>query len=101
MVLHDVVVGGQEKSAGAAGGIADRFAGLRGNDLHHRVNQRTRREVLARAALGVLRRSSPAGLRRHRPFTSALSDGPVLFVDQVDDQPPQLGRVLDLVLGLA
>ena len=34
------------------------------------------------------------------PFTSACIDDHCFGVDQVDDQPPQRGRVLDLLPGL-
>ena len=68
VVLDDVVVGGQEEAAGAAGRVADRLAGLRAACTSTIAwISGARREVLARAALGVLRRSSPAGPRRRRP----------------------------------
>jgi len=54
IVLHDIVMGSQEKPAGPAGRVADGVAGLRSDGLHHRDNQRPWGEVLARAGFGVL-----------------------------------------------
>ena len=64
-----------------------------------------RREVLAGAALDVLRvalQQALLGVARHvgahrRPSLARFAR----FVDQIDDHPPQLGRVLELVLRLA
>ena len=52
--LLDVVVGGQQESAGAAGGIADGHIRPRTHHLHDRLDERARREVLPRAGLHVL-----------------------------------------------
>ena len=65
-----------------------------------RPDQRPRREVLPRARLHVLR------VLLEQPLVGVALDvgverEPRLAVDQVDDQPPQLRRVLDLVLRLA
>ena len=74
--------------------------GLRLQAGDHRPDQRPRREVLAGAGLGV---SAPfcsralVGVALH----VGVDRGPRLLVDQVHDQPPQLGRVLDAVLRLA
>jgi hypothetical protein len=100
VVLGHVVVRGKQKAAGAAGRVADRLAGLGRDAVHHGLDQRTRREVLARAALGVLR------VFLQQAFVSiALHVGahgrPVLAIDQVHYQAAQLGRVLELVLRLA
>ena len=76
------------------------FAGLGRDRIDDRLDQRARREVLAGAALGVLRvllQQALVGVALH----VGVDRQPVLLVDQVDDQPPQLGRVLDLVLRLA
>ena len=100
VVVRDVVVCGKEKAAGAAGRVANRLAGLGGNAVHHRLDQRTRREVLAGAGLGVLRvllQQALVGLALH----VGAHRGPVFLVDKVDDHTPQRGRVLELVLRLA
>jgi hypothetical protein len=55
---------------------------------------------LARTAfyvLGVLLQQAFIGIALHIGGEA----GPLLLVDQVHDQPPQFGRVLDLVLRLA
>ena len=70
---------------------------------HHvddRLDQRARREVLARARLdilGVLGEQALVGVALH----VGVEDHPLLAVDQVRHQPLQLRRVLDLVLRLA
>ena len=46
---RDVVVGGQEEAAGAAGRVADGLPGLGLHDVDHGLDQRARREVLAGA----------------------------------------------------
>ena len=98
-MLHHIVVRREQKAAGAAGRVAHGLAGLRGHDIHNRLDQRARGEVLAGAGLGVL------GVLFQQAFVGiALHVGahrhPGFLVDQVHDQPPQLGRVLELVLRL-
>ena len=76
------------------------WPGLRRHDVHHRGDERARREVLAGAALdvlGVLLQQALVGVALH----VGVEARPLLLVDQVDDEPPQLGRVLNLVLRLA
>ena len=90
----------EQEAARAAGRIADRLPRLGAHHVHHRGDERARREVLARAAfhvLGVLLQQALVGVALH----VGGKRGPLLLVDQVDDQPAQLGRVLDLVLRLA
>ena len=99
MVLGDVVVGGQQEAAGAAAGSQMVSPGVGAHDIHDGLDQRARGEVLARAALGVL------GVLLQQAFVDFALDvdiqaDPGFAVDQVD-QAAQLGRVLDLVLGLA
>jgi hypothetical protein len=98
VVLREVLVRGEEKAAGAAARIADQLAGLGRDAVHHRLDQRARREVLAGAALDVV------GVALEQAFVGvALHVGahrrPVLGVDQVDDHAPQLGRVLTISTG--
>src|SRR5207248_1702168 len=68
--------------------------------VHQRVDQRPRREILPRAALGIFRVPFQQALvrvtldvRRHLQ--------PRLITNQVDDELAELGGVLNLVLGLA
>ena len=80
--------------------IADRHLRLGPHHIDHRRDQRARREVLSRAAFHVL------GVLFQQAFVSVAlhiggQRGPLFLVDQIDDQPPQLGRVLNLVLRLA
>jgi hypothetical protein len=93
-------VRGEQETAGAARGVADRHPGLGAHHLDERADQRPRREVLAGAGLDVLR-----VLLEQTLIGVALDVGverePGLAVDQVDDQPAQRGRVLDPVLRLA
>ena len=100
VVLLDVAVRGEQEAAGAAGRVGDDFAGLRLDAVHDGIDERARREVLARAALDVL------GVALQQPLVRVALDvgahpAPVLVADQVDDELPQLRRVLNLVLGLA
>ena len=102
LVVRDrqIVVSRQQEAAGAAGRVADGHLRLRTHHVHDRGDQRPRGEVLSGAALDVL------GVLLEQPFVGvALHVGgerrPLLPIDQIDDQPPQFGRILDLVLGLA
>ena len=97
--LGQVVVRRQQEPARAARRIADRLPRPRRHAFHHRGDQRARGEVLPRAALhvfGVLLQQALVGVALH----VGRQARPLLLVDQVHDQPPQLGRVLDLVLRL-
>ena len=72
----------------------------RPHHIHDSLDQRTRRKVLSRASLhvgGVFLQQALVGVSLHVGFER----GPLLFVNQVGDQSPQLGRVLHLVLRLA
>ena len=95
----DVVVRGEQEAAGAAGRVADRLAGP----------GRMQSTIAWISARGVKYWPAPdfvlGVLLQQALVDVALDVGaqrrPVLLVDQIDDQPPQLGRVLDLVLRLA
>ncbi len=68
--------------------------------VHHRGDERARREILARAAFNVL------GVLLQQPLVSVTlhvggETGPLFLVNQVNDEPAELGRVLDFVLRLA
>ena len=100
VVLHHIVVRRQQKAAGAAGRVGDGLAGPGRHDIDDGLDQRTRREVLARAGLGVLRvllQQALVGVALH----IGAHRHPGFLVDQVHDQPPQFGRVLEFVLRLA
>jgi len=99
-IAREVVVRGEEEPAGAAGGVADGHARLRLHHLDHGLDERARREVLARAGLdvfGVLLEEPLVGV----PLHVGVEGHPLLAVDEVDDEPAQLGGVLDPVLCLA
>ena len=96
VVVHDIIVGGQEESPRAAGRIGDGLPGLGPDAFHHGLDQGARREVLSRAALGVF------GVFLQEAFVNLALDvrphgAPPLLVDHVDEAE-ELGRVLDLVL---
>ena len=98
--IGQVVVDRQKKSARAAGRIADRHLRLGPHHVDDRRDQRARRKILPRPALHVRR-----VLLQQTFISVALHIGgqrsPLFFIDQIDDQPPELRRVLDLVLRLA
>jgi len=99
-VCGDVVVRRQEEATGAASRVAEALVRSWAHHLHDRLYQRTGRKVLAGTALGVL------GVLLEQPLVGVAFDvgverRPGLLVDEVDDQPAQLGGVLDLVLRLA
>ena len=81
-------------------GSATVSSGRRLDAVDHGGDQSPGGEVLPRAGLDVL------GALGEQLLVGVALDvgargGPVLLVDQVDDQPLELGRVLDLVLRLA
>ncbi len=99
-MLGQVVMRREQETARAARRITDGLPRLRGDHIHHRGDERARCEVLARAAfhvLGVLLQQALIGVALHVGGQAR----PLLLVDQIHDQPTQLGRVLDLVLCLA
>jgi hypothetical protein len=100
MVLEDVSGGRKQKSAGARGGIDDGSLGLRAHDLDDGINERTGREVLAGAGLGVL------GVFFQKALVDIAFDiggvcAPGFLIDEIHDEAVQVGGVLDLVLGFA
>ena len=101
VVLDDVVVRGEQEAAGAAGRVADRLAGLRAACTSTMAWMSGRGVKYWPApplvSCGVLLQQPLVGVALH----VGVERDPLLAVDQVDDQPPQLGRVLDLVLRLA
>ena len=98
IVADDVVVGGQEETAGAAGGVADGGVRLRTHDVHNGLYQGARGEVLARAGLdvlGVAFKQRLVGVA----FDVGAEGEPCLAVDKVLHQAGQHGGFLDLVPG--
>ncbi len=80
--------------------LAHPFAGLGRHGIDDGADERPRREVLPRS-LGRLH-----GVFVEEPLVGVALDvrahaRPVLLVDEVDEQPPELGGVLELVLRLA
>jgi len=99
VVPGEVLICGQEKAAGAAGRVADGHARLRAHDLDHGLDEGAGGKVLARAALDVF------GVFLEQALVDLALDvyvqaDPGLVVDELDE-PPELGRVLDAVLGFA
>ena len=74
----------------------DRFPRLGIDHGHHRIDQRARREILARTRLDLLCIAFEQALI-DRAFDIDAEPEPSLAVDKAD-KTPQLGRVLDLVL---
>src|ERR1017187_2066667 len=98
VVLQDVAGGGKQKAAGAGRGIDDRGSRLRAHDFDDGIDEDTRREVLAGAALGVL------GVLFEQAFVDVAfhvgaESAPGFLIDEIDDQPAQVGGILDLVLS--
>ena len=99
-MLRQVIMRREQETTRAARRITNGLPRLRGDHVHDGGDERARREVLARAAFHVL------GVLLQQALVSvALHVGgerrPLLLVDQVHDEPAQLGRVLDFVLRLA
>lgn len=95
--LH-VLIGRQQEPARAAGGIAHGLAGLGIYNFHHGVDQDARGEILAGPALHLARVALQQAFI-DGPLGVDVDPHPGLAVDQAD-QPLQLGRVVDLALGL-
>ena len=99
VVAGDVVVRGEQKTARATGRVANALGRQRGDAVHHGLDQCTRREVLARAALGVLRVFLQQALIGIALYVGA-QNRPGFGANQVHDYAAQLGRVLEFVLRL-
>ena len=98
--FRKVVEDGEEEAAGAAGGVADGLAGLRGHDIDNGGDEGAGREVLTCAAFdvgGVLFEETLVGVA----LEIGVEGGPGFLVDEIGDEAAELGRVLDLVLRLA
>ena len=68
VVLGKIIVGREQKAAGAASGIANRLARLRGHHVHDGGDKWARREVLACPTLhvlGVLLQQAFVGIALH------------------------------------
>ncbi len=98
--LLGILIGHQEEAGGAAGRVDDCVVDCRLDDVDDRLDECARCEVLAGAGSlvrGALAEQFLVGI--------ALDVGPglrpVLLVDEVDDEPLELGRVLNAVLCLA
>ena len=99
IMIRDVIVRGEQEPARARSGIANGLTGLRTHDIHNRLDERTRREVLTGSALGIL------GVLFQQTFVNLPFDVDVqpdsgFAVDQFN-QAAELGGVLDLVLRFA
>ncbi|MNV66347.1 hypothetical protein D3C71_1590950 [compost metagenome] len=96
----DVVVRRKQKAARATGRVANALGGQRRNAVDHGLDECARREILARAAFGVLRVLLQQALIRIA-FHICAQNCPGLGVNQIHNHAAQLGRVLKLVLCLA
>lgn len=105
-LFRDVIVRGEQEAAGAAGGVADGKWAVRpgprfwGHDLDHGGDEGAGREVLAGAAFdvfGVLLEQTFVGIA----FDVGAETGPFLLIDEIDNQAPELGGILDFVLRFA
>jgi hypothetical protein len=99
VIMRDVVVRRKKEPTSATSRIADRHPRLGTHHFDHGFDQRTGCEVLTRSRLHVL------GVLLKQAFVSiafhvGVQRHPVLAVDQVRDEPFELGRVLDAVLAL-
>ena len=90
----------EKEASRTAGGIADRLSRLRRHHVHHRGDECARGEILAGAAFHVLCVLLQQAFVRVALHVGRQA-GPLLLVDQVDDEAAQLGRILDLVLSFA
>jgi len=98
VVRQVVLMRGEQKAVGAAGRVADHLARPGRDAVHHRLNERARREVLAGTGLDVLRialQQALVGVARH----VGAHGRPVFGADQVNDDAPQLGRILTISTG--
>lgn len=98
VVLHQIIVGREEEAAGTASWIGDRFARLGSHASDHRLDERTRRKVLARARLCVLCVPFKNALV-NVAFHIGIKRGPRDVVHHLD-QTREFGGILDLVLRL-
>jgi hypothetical protein len=99
VVLGDVVVGGEQEAAGAAGGVANHLPGLGPHDIDDGADERAGSEVLTGPFVGR------AGGLFEQAFVDGALDvhvhaGPILIADHLD-HALEVGGVGDLVLGLA
>ena len=96
--LFHPLPGGKKEAAGAAGRVMNGFAWLRIDDRGHRVDQRARRKVLSGTAFdfGGVAFKQPLV---DRAFGVEIEAEPGFLADH-GDEPAQLRRVLDFVLGL-
>lgn len=100
IVMKQVIVRGEQESAGAARRIADRLIRLGGNRIDHRFDQRPRGKVLTGSRFDVLR------IFLQQTFISVAfhvgaHSRPVFPIDQILDEALQPRGGLEFVLGFA
>ena len=88
----------EQEAARPTGWIVDRLPRLRVHDGDNGIDQRTGREILARAALHFCRVAFKQPFV-NRAFGIDAEPHPFFAVNE-RDQPAQLGRVFDFGLGL-
>ena len=99
LVPHDVIMGGQKKAPGAAGGVAERVCRCRSGAIHDRLDEFSGREILPRplrAFGGALREQPLVDVALH----IRLHRHPLLGLDQIHDQAAERDGVLDFRLRL-
>ena len=99
VVLIDEVVGGHQEATSATSRIDDGLTGPWAHTFHHGLNQGPGCEILPRPAFAVLRTPFQQPFI-DVPFHIRVQHRPRFSIDHFDD-PFQLGRFGDLVLGLA
>ena len=95
MPFQHMLIGVAEEPAGAGGGIADVVLRRQPHHFAHRPHQRTRREVLASAPRGFLRRTRHQFLV-DRALHVHRQRHPVHVVQQIDDELLEQRRVVYL-----
>ncbi len=100
VMFGDEIMRREQETASPTRGVTNRVARCRLHRVHDGGDERAWCEVLARAAfhvLGVLLQQALIGV----PLHVGGKAGPLFLVNQVHDEPAQLGRVLDFILRLA
>src|SRR5438105_2694426 len=99
VAFTDVLVSDQQEPTGAASGIVNSLHWRRAHYVHNGTDKSARGKVLSGPrlhVLSVLFKQALIGIT----LDVSVKRHPLFFVDQVGDEAAELGRVLNLVLGL-